>query len=182
MFKNFILILLTVLPVITKAQSETPKSLNISFGFASTYPYDDGINISGQGFTFQGEYVISPKKWIDIRPYAALIFTKTNSETKELKFKSSCNAFAFGGKIRLIAPIPYIAPYFESGLGISAGNFDTVNTFKNIDKNGVITNIPLSFGLEIGKKRKIDIGASYFFHPNAKQFTGSFSFGYKIPL
>ena len=69
MFKKIVVILLIITPILTKAQSEIPKSLNISLGFASTYPYDDDINISGQGFIFQGEYIISPKKyfWFLIR-------------------------------------------------------------------------------------------------------------------
>lgn len=182
MSKKIILILLTLISTITKAQSETAKSLNISLGIASTYPYYDDVNISGRGFTFQSEYVISPKKWIDIRPYAGLIFTKTDSETKDLNYKSSCNAFVLGGKIRFIAPIPYVAPYLESGIGISIGNFDTINTFTNIDKNGIITNIPVSFGLELGRKRKFDFGFSYYFHPSAEQFTGSALLGFKFPL
>lgn len=181
MFKKVITLFIIIISFQAKAQSDTKKSLNISFGFANTYPYDD-VEVHGSGISVQTEYVISPKKWVDFRPYIGLIFTKTSSENNESNLKSSCNALVLGGKARIIAPIPYVAPYIESGFGASIGNFDTFTPYNDIDKNGIITHVPLSLGLEIGKNRKFDIGFSYYYHPNAEQFTGSYGFGIKFPL
>ncbi|MGF1558102.1 MAG: hypothetical protein ACFCUL_03355 [Flavobacteriaceae bacterium] len=56
------------------------------------------------------------KSWFELRPYAGLVLTKSdgldfnNDPTFE---KAVTRAVLIGGKVRLRAPIPYIAPYIE---------------------------------------------------------------------
>lgn len=91
-------------------------------------------------------------------------------------------AFLFGGKARVCAPIPYIAPYLETGLGLSIGSFETYTPSTNSSKNGLIMHIPFSIGLAVGKKHNIDIGFTYYYHQSAKQFSGATAFGLSFPM
>lgn len=88
----------------------------------------------------------------------------------------------FGGKFRLTAPIPYIAPYFELGLGGSLGKFETITPFTNKSKSGFLVHIPFSLGLELGKEKRTNLEFIYYFHNSVEQFNGAFALGFSIPL
>lgn len=123
--KNTIAIILTILASIpVNAQLINEKSIDVSIGYGLSAPYDD-VDITGDGFYIQGEYVLTLAKWIDIRPYAGLILTKTSTDDNEQgapAYKSNANAFLIGGKTRITAPIPWVAPYLEIGIGASLGH------------------------------------------------------------
>jgi len=177
-----ILILMIVASMQVRAQQVKNTYINVAIGLGFSYPTDD-IDISGSGFYVQGEYVHTLKKWIDIRPYTGLILTKTNSDYNDkygTDFKSSANALLIGGKARIIAPIPWFAPYVEIGIGASIGSFETVNPFTNIDKSGVFLHIPWSIGLKIGPHRNYDFSFSYYDHPSVKQFIGAAAVGFSF--
>lgn len=80
------------------------------------------------------------------------------------------------------APIPYVAPYFEIGIGASIGKFETLTAFDDIDKSGIISHIPFAFGLELGKNNNVDLGFTYYFQPSVEQFAGAFAVGITFPL
>ena len=96
--------------------------------------------------------------------------------------KAESKAFLLGGKARLRAPIPWVAPYIEIGIGTSIGKFETITAFDNIDKSGIIYHIPFSFGLELGKNNNLDLGFAYYFQPSVEQYAGAFSVGVTFPL
>ena len=128
MKNNILLILMIVASMQVSAQLVKEKSVNVAIGLGFSYP-TDAIDVSGSGFYIQGEYVNTLKKWIDIRPYAGLILTKTNSDYNDrhgTDFKSSTNALLIGAKARVIAPIPWVAPYIEIGIGVSMGSFENL--------------------------------------------------------
>ncbi len=181
--KNTLLILLIILASAQiNAQLIKEKSIDVSVGFGYSVPYDD-VDITGSGFYLQGEFVLTLSKWIDIRPYAGLILAKTDeNEQIGAFFKSNANAFLMGSKARFTIPIPWIAPYLESGIGASIGSFETLTPFTNIDKNGLILHIPFSLGLELGAKHNFDIGFTYYFHPSVEQFSGAAAIGVSFPL
>ncbi|WP_405207489.1 hypothetical protein [Aquimarina sp. LLG6339-5] len=95
--------------------------------------------------------------------------------------KAETKAFLLGGKARLRAPIPWVAPYAEIGIGTSIGKFETVTAFDNIDKSGVIYHIPFSFGLELGKNHNVDLGFAYYFQPSVAQYVGALTLGITFP-
>lgn len=166
------------------AQQKTGKYIKASIGYGISVPYDE-VDISGSGFYAQGEYVITMSKWFSARPYAGIILTsedKNENEQNLLNYKVTSKALLLGGKARICAPIPYFAPYLETGLGISAGAFETITPSTNSNKNGIIMHIPLSIGLALGKKHKIDFGFTYYYHPIVKQFSGATALGISFPL
>lgn len=182
MKKNYILLFAILAFTQVHAQLIKDKSINASIGYGISAPYDD-IDITGSGFYLQGEYVLMLATWIDIRPYAGLILTKS-VENKRMpsEYKSNTNAFLIGGKTRIKAPIPWVAPYLEFGIGASIGSFETITPWTYIEENGVLMHIPFSIGLELGPKHNYDVAFTYYFHDSAQQFAGAMALGFSIPL
>lgn len=182
MRKTITIILIILASTQVKAQLIKEKSIDVSIGYGLSAPYDD-VDITGSGFYLQGEYVLGLVKWIDIRPYAGLILTKTDdNEQNASEYESTANAFLIGVKTRITAPIPWIAPYIEFGIGASIGSFETVTPYTNIDNRGLIMHIPFSIGLELGPKHNFDIAFTYYFHNSVEQFAGAAAIGISIPL
>ena len=169
---------------VINAQQKPGKYINASIGFGISVPYDES-DISATGFYAQGEYVIAMSKWFSVRPYAGIILTsdsKSENQQNLPNYKVTSKAFLLGGKARICAPIPYVAPFFETGLGMSLGSFETFTPFTNISKNGLIMHIPFSIGLALGKKHKTEIAFTYYYHPNLQQVSGAAAFGLSFPL
>ena len=180
-----IFILCTILFSFTiNAQQKKGEYINAYLGFGLSAPYDES-DVTGSGFYAQGEYVIATSKWFSLRPYAGIILTsenKSDNQENQINYKVTSKAFLLGGKARVCAPIPYIAPYLETGLGLSIGSFETYTPSTNSSKNGLIMHIPFSIGLAVGKKHNIDIGFTYYYHQSAKQFSGATAFGLSFPM
>lgn len=179
-----LIILLFLASVELNAQLVKEKSIDVSVGIGISFPYEN-IDVFGSGFYLQGEYVHTLDNWIEFRPYSSLILTKTNQDFNKkhgTDFKSTANAFMVGAKARIIAPIPWVAPYVEIGVGVSVGSFEIVTQFTNKEKNGMILHIPWSIGLKIGPDRNYDIAFSYYEHPEVKQIVGAISIGFSFPL
>ena len=139
----------------------------------------------GGGLYLQGEYIIGLKSWFSIRPYAGGIFEsvdKNQNIQNQPQYKVTTNAFLMGGKVRFCAPIPWVAPFIEGGIGTSIGKFETFTPKVNFSKSTILLHIPFSIGLAVGRHNNFEIGISGYFHPSAKQSTGVFAVGYNFPL
>ncbi|HSJ68506.1 MAG TPA: hypothetical protein VK921_12555 [Anditalea sp.] len=183
--KKILVLLVTMLAVTqVKAQFIKERSIDVSIGLGLSAPYDE-YDITGTGFYAQGEYVLSLNKWVDIRPYAGLILTKMSKDDSEQMvagYKSTANAFLFGGKTRITAPIPWVAPYFEIGVGGSIGTFETFTPYTSIDESGLFLHIPFTIGLELGPRHNVNLEFTYYFHNSLEQFAGAAAFGLSFPL
>jgi hypothetical protein len=168
-----------------EAQFIKEKSINVQIGYGLSAPNNSIDEIVDDGFFAQGELVLKVASWVEFRPYAGFIFTSSNGKdvnnnpTDEI---AESKAFLLGGKARVRAPIPWVAPYVEIGIGTSIGKFETFTAFDNIDKSGIIYHIPFSFGLELGRNNTIDLGFTYYFQPSVEQYAGAFAFGITFPL
>ncbi len=188
MRKYFILSFITtaffiMLPNLVQAQPKKGEFINATVGLGLSAPYDN-TDIDGTGFYAQGEYVFGLTKWFGLRPYAGVIFTSTNSDNNlsNSEYKVTSNAFLFGGKIRVLAPIPYVAPYFEIGIGGSIGKFQTYTSQTDITKSGIIPHIPFAIGLALGRKHNFNLGFTYYYHSSVKQFSGATAIGFTFPI
>ncbi len=179
-FKNCYGLLIILFFSIQHINAQTQRSINISIGYGITSPYDE-TDVEGSGFYAQGEYIFHLKNWVDIRPYAGLIIT--NDPSNDI-YETSSKAFLLGGKGRITAPMPFpwIAPYFELGIGTSIGEFRTYTPLTDLSQQGVILHIPFSIGVEIGSKRKFDLGFTYYYQPAVEQFSGAIAFGVSFPI
>lgn len=175
----------------TKAQPRVGKSINVSVGlgistsyYIENYGNQNELDVDGDGFYAQGEYIIGISKWFGIRPYAGLILTSSDGGNPhgEPNYKVTTNAFLLGGKARLCAPIPYVAPFIELGIGTSIGSFQTFTPSTNYKKSTVLMHVPVNFGLAVGRKHNIEIAVSYYLTPAADQFSGAMAIGYNFPI
>jgi hypothetical protein len=167
------------------AQFIKEKAISIQVGYGLSAPNNSIDPIVDDGFFAQGEYVMTITSWVAISPYAGVLFTSSNGEDIDgnpTNEKAETSAILLGGKVRLRAPIPWVAPYVEIGIGTSIGKFVTDTAFDDIDKGGIIYHIPFSFGLELGKNHNVDLGFVYYFQPTVEQYAGAFAVGITFPL
>lgn len=182
--KLFILILLLTSHFIT-AQFIKEKSLNVQIGYGISIPYNSLSNVADGGFFVQGELILEAASWVEFRPYAGFIFTNSNGKdlnNNSTLEKAESKALLLGGKARVRAPIPWVAPYVEGGIGVSMGKFETITFFDDISKSGLIYHIPFALGLELGRNHSVDLGLTYFFQPTVEQYAGAFAVGLTFPL
>jgi hypothetical protein len=181
--KNTLIVLLILASNLTEAQFIKDKSINAQIGYGLSVPYYSTDEIAGNGFFLQGEYVLKAASWFELKPYAGLILTSSNGKDineNPTNEKATSSAVLLGGKARVRAPIPWVAPYIEVGIGASIGKFETFTAFTDISKSGVIAHIP--FGLELGRNHGVDLGLTYYFQPSVEQFVGAFAVGISMPL
>lgn len=185
--RSFITIFFTILfSSLAKAQT-TGNFIKASIGFGSStsnYEEENPEIIDGVGFYTQGEYVIGLTRWFSVRPYVGAIFTSTDEDPiKNPKgYKVETNAFFLGTKVRLCAPIPWVAPFVETGIGASIGSFETYTNYVNEKRSGVVAHIPIGFGLALGPKNNIEIGVSFYGNLTSQQSFGGFTAGYSFAL
>jgi len=185
MRKNLILIIIILTSNLVDAQFIKEKSINVQIGYGLSAPNNSIDGTVDDGFFIQGELVLKVASWIEFRPYAGIILT--NSKGKDLDGKPTdekavSKAFLLGGKARVRAPIPWVAPYLEIGIGTSIGKFETFTAFDKINKSGLIYHIPISIGLELGRNNNFDLGFSYYLQPSVEQYAGAFAVGITFPL
>ena len=185
MKKTLVFLITILITNITEAQFIKEKSINAQIGYGLSVPNNSIDDIVDNGFFLQGELVLKVASWFELRPYAGVILTKSNGKDlndNPTDERAESKAFLIGGKARVRAPIPWVAPYIEIGIGASIGKFETFTAFDNIDKNGMIYHIPFSFGLELGRNNNVDLGFSYYFQPSVEQYVGAFAVGITLPL
>lgn len=186
MKKSLTLLIIVILTShLAEAQFIKEKSISAQIGYGLSSPINSTDDIVDGGFYAQGELVLKVASWIELRPYAGFILTSSNGKDindNPTSEKAESKAFFLGGKARLRAPIPWVAPYIEVGIGTSIGSFETLTAFDNIDKSGIIYHIPFSLGLELGKKNNFDLGFTYYYQPSVEQFAGAVAIGISFPL
>lgn len=183
MKRTLTLILIFLGSVGVQAQNKE-KAIDVSIGFGLSAPYEE-VDYYGRGFYAQGEYVLSLNKWIDLRPYAGVVLTRMNERDPLINpenHTSTANAFLFGGKTRLTAPIPWVAPYLEVGVGGSAGSFETVTLYTDIKDSGLFVHIPFSLGIELGPSHNVNLEFTYYYHNSVEQFAGAAAVGLSFPV
>lgn len=185
MKKTLTLLIIILTSNLVGAQFIKEKSINAQIGYGISVPYNSIDEVTDTGFLVQGELVLKVDSWFELRPYAGFILTNSNGKDlngNPTNEKAESKAFLLGGKARVRAPIPWVAPYFEIGIGTSIGKFETFTAYDNIDKGGIIYHIPFSIGLELGKNNNVDLGFTYYFQPSVQQFVGAFAVGITFPL
>lgn len=185
MRKTILLLLIVFTSSLAKAQFIKEKSIHAQIGYGVSAPNNSADEIVDSGFFAQGELVLKVASWVEFRPYTGFILT--NSNGKDLNDnptdeKAESKALLLGGKTRVRAPIPWVAPYVEIGIGTSIGTFETQTAFDNIDKSGIIYHIPFTLGLELGKNNNVDLRLAYYFQPSVEQYAGAFAVGITFPL
>lgn len=140
MKKLLFLVVGSLVFVTVEAQSIKEKSIDVAKGIGVSSPFKD-LNIANNGLYLQGVYVLIFLKWFDVRPYACLIFTKSNGKDlnqNQTPYLAISKAVLLGSKYRVTIPIPWVAPYIEVGIGVLIGVFKTITPMHIIDKTGMV--------------------------------------------
>ncbi|HLV39229.1 outer membrane beta-barrel protein [Xanthomarina sp.] len=185
MKKTLFLLIIVLTSNVMEAQFIKEKSIHAKIGYGLSAPYNSVDKIVATGFFAQGELVLKATSWVEFRPYAGFILTNSNGKdlnNNPTNEKVESKAFLLGGKARVRAPIPWVAPYVEVGIGTSIGKFETFTAFDTINKSGLIYHIPFSFGLELGRNHQVDLGFTYYYQPTVQQYAGAFALGLTFPL
>jgi len=167
-----------------EAQPNKGEYIDASIGLGISVPYDN-IDLEGTGFYAQGEYALALTSWFGLRPYAGVIFTspdKSTSIENRADYKVTSKAFLMGAKARIAAPIPWVAPYVEGGIGASIGKFETYTPYTKSEKSGLLVHIPFTLGLALGPKNNVDVAFTYYFHPAVEQISGAAAIGLSFPI
>ena len=129
----FLLLIIVLTSNFVEAQFIKEKSINAQIGYGVSAPYNSIDNIADDGFFAQGELILKVASWFELRPYAGFILTNSNGKDlndNPTNEKAETKAFLLGGKVRVRAPIPWVAPYVEIGIGTSIGKFETLTGFR----------------------------------------------------
>ncbi len=160
-------------------------ALGVSLGLGIVAPTSADASGHGQGVVATGEYVFWPSSWFSPRLYAGLeVAPREHDCDRGVTPCDVSGEFGFAGaKGRLLAPIPWVAPYLELGLGAAAGHFST-RSGTSVDRvfDGVTYEVPFSLGLAMGSRRQFELGLQYLIHPEARQVGGGIGIGLRIPV
>jgi hypothetical protein len=165
------------------AQEKKSEYIQASIGLGLVAPNDEKSEVFGSGFYVQAEYVKNFSRFLAVRPYAGLIIASGNDKREGFQqYKIKSNAFMIGAKGRLSIPIPYVAPFLELGIGLSAGSFKTYTPNINKERTGIVPHIPFSLGFALGRNHEFETKFIYYFHDSVEQFSGAAAIGLSFPL
>ena len=185
-FRGIFIVTIAILFFSNTAEAQPKKGefIQASIGYGMSAPYED-YNIIGTGFYAQAEYIYAFKTWLGLRPYAGFVITspsENNSEPNLSEYRVTAKAFLIGGKVRICAPIPWVAPFLELGIGASVGSFETYTPTTYKKDSGLLVHVPFALGLALGKNHDVEIAVTYYEHPTVEQFSGALAIGFSFPL
>jgi hypothetical protein len=167
-------------------EDEHPHRLQISGGLGYAFPFDDDASDAGaEGVGAYGrvEYIYRAIEAVTPRAYAGVVFAPNRAGCDVSPCDVSARIFFTGVKARLLAPIPYVAPFIELGVGASLGKLSTrVGQFVDASISGATYHIPFGLGLALGEHHQYELAFQYLFHPEVHQYSGGIVFGFEFPL
>lgn len=179
-------VVLLLRPAPVAAQPREGHFVDGALGYGLSSPYD-GSEVRGTGVLAKGEYVYAPSSWAGVRPYGGMVLTwRDQIDVRCVDTGIDCEVTAkigvLGAKGRLAIPIPWVAPFFELGAGLSFGSLRTRTPEVDRTRSGVLIHVPVSIGLAIGPEHEIEFAFVYYYHPVARQFAGAAALGLSFPL
>ena len=175
--------------LIASSASSQPREgqlVDAAVGLGVSVPSYDS-NARGSGVLAKAEYVVGLSSWAGVRAYGGLLWTwPEDSEPPCRHGELSCEVTAkvglLGGKGRIAAPIPWVAPFFELGFGVSFGELRTRTTYVNLLKHGLAFHTPLTLGFAFGPDHEAEFAFVYYFHPQVSQVNGGVTVGLSFPI
>lgn len=163
---------------------EPLRLLQVLGGVGVTFAEDqDRYSGQGLGGYLGAELVFRPGSFFQPRLYAGALATFPDADScRAAPCDVESKIFFLGAKVRLMAPIPYVGPFVDVGLGASLGYLRTLDLDHDERVRGAAFHIPFALGLAIGKRHELDLSFSYLVHPAQDQVAGAFAFGLGFPL
>ena len=177
--------MLIALVVATSLATSYDQTFDFEVGFALSHwhaPDDADVNhgLGGGGYV-KVAYAYALTEWLSPRAYAGFDITGRGLHCDSCDLRS---ALGFGGlAVRLTAPIPWIAPFVEGGIGAAFGTIHTkVDNYVDATYHGGYVQVPFSLGLSVGHHHQADVVLGVLYHPRADQIVYIFGFGIREPL
>jgi hypothetical protein len=164
------------------------QALNLVAGMglvAADRQRDVQVPGSGAGLLVSGEYVLWPTSWFSPRAYGGLLLTWPARACGEgvQPCDVSAKLVYGGGKARFTLPTPWVAPFFEAGLGVSLGEFRTRSgSLVDLYYLGPAYHVPVTAGVAFGARRQLEVALVYLYHPAQAQFSGGVVLGWQLDL
>jgi hypothetical protein len=142
----------------------------------------------GSGLMLEARYSWEPRQvwgvsWFGLGGAAGMQYVTTDEEDCDIRnCEVSTRIGYLGGRVRVTAPIPWIAPFLETGVGLSLGQFVTQTRWSDENIRGVRGHVPLAFGLKLGPSHAVELGVYMLLHPNVAQLNVGPAFGLSFPL
>lgn len=176
-----------------RAQPHLGYSLQPSFGlaFSSSYAERDREHDAPGGFGpwlgFDVAYGMT--SFAGVRAYSAWINAKPTDDEDEhatcaraaVDCEVSARGVLLGTAIRLVAPIPWFAPFIEIGVGGSLGRFRTETLTRRIRRTFAVHS-DLGLGVALGPGHNVEIAVRMFTLAPLQQIIGFLGASLSIPL
>lgn len=160
------------------------REVQVASGLAVSFaPDHDGW---GRGLGILLQYAFAPAGWGGGRLYAGGVLTGARGESCPAAVDPcalSSRIGVAGAKVRFLAPVPYVGPFFEVGVGGSVGSIESrVGPFGLLgaleeEHTGLMFHVPFAIGLAIGSRHQHELSFAYFAHPGREHIAGSIQAG-----
>jgi hypothetical protein len=169
-----------------EAPEESPHRLLVRAGLgvaASTYEVASDAGAGGIGFYGSAEYIYERVEWATPRAYAGVLIAGSTDDCAFTPCDVSARIGFIGVKGRLLAPIPYVAPFIELGIGFSVGSLRTLlDGYVDESSSAFMYHVPFAFGLALGKHHEVEVVLQFLAHPEQNHSDGGFAIGLEFPL
>jgi hypothetical protein len=142
----------------------------------------------GTGLMLEARYSWEPRQvwgvsWFGLGGAVGMHRVTTDEEDCDIRnCEVSTRIGYLSGRARVTAPIPWIAPFLETGLGLSFGQLVTQTRWSDENIRGVRAHVPIAFGLELGPRHSVELGFYTLVHPGRAQLNMAAAFGLSFPL
>ena len=163
--------------------SQSPRRLVVSVGPALSFQTRANGFGQGAGFLGEADYVIEMTTWIQPRLCAGVLLTFPD-ECESAGSPCEVTArMAYGGaKVRFTAPIPYVAPFVDLGLGLGVGVLTTRLPEADYGQSFASYHFSIFGGLALGTNRNAELAVGFLAQPSTPQSAIALELGLAFPL
>ncbi len=163
------------------ALAEDGRFVGISAGLGLSAVDSSTMDGSGTGAYARADYLPARGTWFTPILYAGLLYTRPEHDcgANVAPCDVSSQLVFAGARFRMMAPIPYVGPFFELGLGGSVGRMTTeVGRTVGVSWSGGTYHVPAAVGVALGSRHQLEIAFAYMFHPLQRQVNGGATVGF----
>lgn len=175
------------------AAQSSPGEIHVFGGTSSAWATSNvEITDSALGGAVRADYLLAGPRWATFLLYGGVVLHGSDADACSrslLSCEISTKAGVLGGKLRLLAPIPYVSPYFEVGAGVSLGAVrSSYGPRRGVPGEGVRSergspasfHVPFSLGIAFGSTGRYHLALNYYQHPGLDHAAGSLAFGFRV--
>jgi len=154
-------------------------------GLGASFTLVEGANGTGSGGYVAAEAFHLVEEWFTPRAYLGLLLTWPENDCGPgvVPCEIWARIFFLGIKGRLMAPIPWVGPFIEAGVGLSLGTLTTRNgAIVEAAARGVIPHVQWAVGLAIGPRHDVSLSLQYLEHTRGKQTGAALAAGFAFQL